>query len=70
MNTAPIVIDVKDEYISRRIPIESRPRESSLDMNTTILQCAVLPPLALIGVEVASTVDWIRTLASGSRSDS
>jgi nicotinamidase-related amidase len=35
-----------------------------------ILQRAALAPLALMGVELASTAHWIQALASGSRSDS
>jgi nicotinamidase-related amidase len=35
-----------------------------------ILQRAALPPLALMGVDVASAADWIQTLAPGSHSDS
>jgi nicotinamidase-related amidase len=35
-----------------------------------ILQRAALAPLALMGVELASTAHWIQTLAPGSRSDS
>lgn len=35
-----------------------------------ILQRAALPPLALMGVEVASVADWIQTLAPGSHSNS
>ena len=35
-----------------------------------ILHRVALAPLALMGVELASTADWIRTLAPGSHSDS
>jgi hypothetical protein len=35
-----------------------------------ILQGAALPPRGLMGVELASTADWIRTLAPWSHSDS
>ena len=35
-----------------------------------ILQRAALAPLALMGVEVASTAHWIQTLAAGSHTDS
>ena len=37
-------------------------------VDADILQRAALAPLALMGVEVASTAHWIRTLAPGSHS--